>query len=131
MEPWLQTVLAIVGSVLASSGFWAWMLAHRDKKSSKTQMLLGLGHDRIVYLCMKYIERGWISKDEYDDLIKYLYTPYTALGGNGTAERLVNEVNKLPIRVITYTQQAKALQGLNSQAMAQSIVSESTENDPA
>lgn len=70
-------------------------------------MLLGLGHDRIVYLCMKYIDRGWISSDEYEDLIKYLYTPYVGLKGNGTAERLINEVKKLPIKKLTYVQQAK------------------------
>ena len=107
MEPWLQTIIAVVGSVLASSGFWAWMLAHRDKKSAKTKMLLGLGHDRIIYLCMKYIERGWISQDEYEDLTKYLWTPYSDLGGNGTAERLMNAIKQLPIHHITYREQAQ------------------------
>ncbi|MBQ1340884.1 MAG: hypothetical protein IIY33_00235 [Erysipelotrichaceae bacterium] len=108
MEPWLQTVLTVVASFLACNGFWAWMQARHEKKDAKTQMLLGLGHDRIVYLCMKYIDRGWISSDEHEDLIKYLYTPYVGLKGNGTAERLVNEINKLPIRKMTYVQQAKS-----------------------
>lgn len=113
MEPWLQTILAVVTSVIASSGFWAWLMAHRDKKSAKTQMLLGLGHDRIVNLCMKYIERGWISQDEYEDLIKYLWKPYSELGGNGTAERLIRDVKELPIHYITYNQQAQAVQEAN------------------
>lgn len=107
MEPWLVTVLTCFASVLASSGFWAWMQARRDKKDAKTKMLLGLGHDRIVYLCMKYIDRGWISSDEHEDLIKYLYTPYVGMKGNGTAQRLIAEINKLPIRKMTYVQQAK------------------------
>lgn len=110
MEPWVQTIIAVVGSVLASSGFWAWLLAHRDKKSAKTQMLLGLGHDRIISLCMKYIERGWISQDEYEDLVKYLWTPYSELGGNGTAERVFQAVKKLPIHHVSYMQQAQSAQ---------------------
>lgn len=111
MEPWVTIIVAVVTSVLGSSGLWAWMLARRDRKSAKTQMLLGLGHDRIIYLSMKYIERGWISQDEYEDLIKYLYAPYNELGGNGTAERLMNEVKKLPIHHITYKQQAQQMTG--------------------
>lgn len=107
MEPWVTIIVAVVTSVLGSSGLWAWMLARRDRKSAKTQMLLGLGHDRIIYLSMKYIERGWISQDEYDDLLTYLYTPYSKLGGNGTAKRLIEEVKKLPIHHITYKQQAQ------------------------
>ena len=61
-------------------------------------MLIGLGHDRIMYLGMRYIERGWITQDEYENLNTYLYEPYKKLGGNGSALRVMQEVNKLPIR---------------------------------
>lgn len=64
-------------------------------------MLIGLAHDRIIYLGLKYIERGWITKDEYENLIDYLYVPYDKLGGNGSAQRIINEVKKLPIKVIS------------------------------
>lgn len=107
MEPWLQTVITVVCSVLASSGFWTWLQARREKKDAKTKMLLGLGHDRIVMLSMQYIERGWITQDEYEDLNKYLYLPYIEMGGNGTAERLMKAVKDLPIHHISYVQQAK------------------------
>lgn len=107
MEPWLQTVITVFCAVLASSGFWAWLQGRRDKKDAKTQMILGLGHDRLVFLCMHYIDRGWISNDEYEDLIKYLYNPYKAMKGNGTVEKLMNEVKKLPIHHISYIQQAQ------------------------
>ena len=108
MEPWLQTALTAVGCVLASSGFWAWLQARRDKKDAKTRMILGLGHDRIVNLSMKYIDRGWIGSDEYEDLIKYLWTPYSEMGGNGTAKRLIQAVEKLPIRKMSYAEQVTA-----------------------
>ena len=61
-------------------------------------MLIGLGHDRIMHLGMHYIKQGWISSDEYENLSKYLFEPYRALGGNGSAERIMKEVDKLTIR---------------------------------
>lgn len=108
MEPWVQTIITVICAVLACNGFWAFLQSRRDKKDAKTKMLLGLGHNEIVKLSMNYIERGWISKDEYEDLIKYLYQPYLEMGGNGTAKRVIDEVKKLPIRNITYAQQAKS-----------------------
>jgi len=47
---------------------------------------------------MTYLDRGYILKDEYDDLVKYLYKPYSAFGGNGLAEKVFEEVKELPIR---------------------------------
>ena len=61
-------------------------------------MLIGLGHDRIVSLGTAYIERGWITSDEYENLHDYLYDPYRSLGGNGTAERIMKEVGKLELK---------------------------------
>ena len=61
-------------------------------------MILGLGHIKIIDICEKYIERGYITQEEYDSLYNYLYIPYKELGGNGTAERLVQEVKHLPIK---------------------------------
>jgi hypothetical protein len=107
MSPFLQMAVTVVCAVLASSGFWAYLQARHEKKDAKTKMLLGLGHDRIVALAMSYIERGWITQDEYEDLNKYLYNPYREMGGNGTAERLMTEIKKLPIHHISYAQQAK------------------------
>ena len=102
MELWLQTVITIVCSVLASSGFWAYVMKHSEDKDVKTEMLIGLGHDRIIFLGMTYIERGYITSDEYENLYEYLYKPYRKMGGNGSAERMMNEVQKLPIRQSTY-----------------------------
>lgn len=97
METLFQIVLTVFGSVLASSGLWAYIMKKAEEKDSKTEMLIGLGHDRIVYLGMVYIERGWITQDEYENLNDYLYKPYEKLGGNGSAKKVMQEVNKLPI----------------------------------
>lgn len=58
---------------------------------------MGLAHDKIVFFGMKYIEKGYITKDEYDDLIRYFYEPYMAIGGDGTAEQIMRIVQQLPL----------------------------------
>ena len=102
MEPWMQYVLTIVTSVLASSGFWAYFQTKREKKDSKTELLIGLAHNEIMNLGMKYIERGYITQDEYENFHEYLYVPYEKAGGNGSAKRVMQEVNKLPIHSSKY-----------------------------
>lgn len=95
---WVERILTIFAAVLASSGFWAWLQKRSERKDVRTRMLVGLGHDRIMYLGMKYIERGYITRDEYENLYEYLYKPYAEIGGNGSAKRIMGEVDKLPIR---------------------------------
>ncbi len=94
MSDWLQILIA----VLASSGFWTLITKLTDRKDVKNQMLVGLAHDRILYLGMSYVERGYITQDEYENLHDYLYVPYEKMGGNGSAKRVMNEVEKLPIK---------------------------------
>lgn len=95
-------IVSIVGAVFASTGFWAFltaMIQRCDKKESiEAQMLKGLGHDRICYLGSCYMEKGYITKEEYENLHDYLYAPYKKLGGNGTAEKIMKEVDKLPMK---------------------------------
>ena len=95
-------IVSIVGAVFASTGFWAFLtflIQRRDKKNTaESQMLKGLGHDRIIYLGSCYIKQGYITKDDYENLHDYLYIPYKMLGGNGTAEKIMKEVEKLPLR---------------------------------
>ena len=94
MKPWTQMVFTIICSVIASSGFWAYVQHRCDKKDSKTKLLLGIAHDRIMELGMSYLERGdWITQDEYENLHDYLYTPYEESGGNGSAKRVIQEVH--------------------------------------
>lgn len=98
MDLYIQMIISIFCAVLASSGLWNYIQSKREKKDNNAEMLIGLGHDRITYLGLKYIERGYITQDEYENLYNYLYKPYENLGGNGSAKRVMNEVNKLPIK---------------------------------
>ena len=94
MEIW-EILISVFGSVMASSGLWALIMKRQEKKDIKSRMLLGLAHDRIMDLGQKYIEKGKITYDEYENLEKYLYEPYIEMGGNGSAKRIMEEVNKL------------------------------------
>ena len=96
------TAVTIAVAVFASTGFWSFLwniVSSRQKaKTADSRLLLGLAYRSICQLCQSYIERGWLSKDEYEDLYKYLYAPYRDAGGDGTCERLMAEVQKLPIK---------------------------------
>ena len=98
----LELAVTVLVSVLASSGFWAYIQSRRDKKDAKTQMILGLGHDRIMSQGVAYIKRGWITPDEYENLHDYLYLPYEKMGGNGSAKKIMEEVKCLPTRPNNY-----------------------------
>lgn len=98
------TTITIVGSVLASSGFWAYLQSRRDRKNAENDadsafvdLLKGLAHDRIVFVGNTYLKRGWLTKDEYEDFVKYLYEPYERVGGNGMARKVMREVENLPL----------------------------------
>ena len=97
MEFWSQIILAIFTSVLASSGLWVFLSTRFDKKDAEREILIGIGHIEIVFFGMQYINRGWITQDEYDTLCE-LYEPYIKLGGNGSGTKIMKEVEKLPIK---------------------------------
>lgn len=96
----VEFVVSVIVAMLASSGLWAFLQKRYEKKDLKTQMLLGIGHDLIISRGLDYIHRGWITEDEYENLHDYLYKPYAALGGNGTAKRVMDEVQKLELKHI-------------------------------
>ena len=107
----INLIVTVIVAMFASSGFWAfieWKLRNRkdvdENRQHQTDLLKGLAHDRIVYLGLKYIRRGWISADEYENLSLYLYKPYLAMEGNGSARRIMTEVDQLPIRPPSYVQ---------------------------
>lgn len=76
----------------------SWKDDQTTLSQKQSEMLLGLAHDRIVYLGSQYIERGSITMQELDDFNKYLYEPYAKLGGNGTGKMIWERVNDLPVK---------------------------------
>lgn len=109
MEAWTNVGVPLIVALLTSTALWGVvskvilkrmeLTAKRGKADeAQRKMLVGLAHDRIIHLGMVYIERGYVTQDEYENLQVYLYEPYEAMGGNGSARRVMEEVRKLPIR---------------------------------
>ena len=98
LTAWWEIVIMLLAAVLGSGGMWALIQKKSDAKDYNKQMLLGLSHDKLLYLLKKYIRRGSITTDEFENVHKYLYTPYRNLGGNGVVEKLMREVERLPIK---------------------------------
>ena len=107
MEQITTHIVAVIAAVTSSGvcSIILYKMQRADKKKDgeseamklQSDMLLGLGHDRIVYLGGQFIARGSITQDEYENLHDYLYKPYLALGGNGTAKKIMAEVERLPL----------------------------------
>ena len=97
-----DTLLTIILAIFASGGFWAFLqsyLQNRSKKRTAEQkLILGLAFRQIIEMCQFYLKRGWIDAEEYKELNHYLFEPYQDSGGDGTAARMIKEVEKLPIR---------------------------------
>ena len=98
----LINVIAVVGSIFASAGFWGYInglvSARKKYETSERMLLMGLASITITRIASLYIHRGFITHDEYKTLKEYLVDPYIALGGNGTTKRLMSEIDKLPIK---------------------------------
>lgn len=95
-----EVVVTIVASILASSGLWTIILKKLDNKDAMREMVLGLAHDRIMHIGLSYISRDpqYITKEEYENLHDYLFIPYEKMGGNGSAKRVMLEVDKIPLK---------------------------------
>lgn len=93
----LQLIITGLAAIGASSGFWIFVDRKRNNREAMNKLLIGLAHDRIVFLAMKYIERGFITQEEHENLYEFLYCPYKDLGGNGSAIRLMGAINRLPL----------------------------------
>lgn len=96
-QVWLEVSASIVIATIASTGFWKWLETRSAKNKMTNRLLLSITKHNIITVGFKYIERGWITKDEYDDFINDLYAPYKDFGGNGLGERIFKDVEKLPI----------------------------------
>ena len=95
---WAQVLTSVLIALISSTGLWSFIANRRNKHDAKTRLLIGLAHDRIIYLGTKYIDRGYITPDEYENLHDYLYAPYAENGGNGSAKRVMEQVKSLPIK---------------------------------
>lgn len=111
----LQAIVSVLTAILASGGLWGYLSKKQDiryaelerkrkeeaeveeKNDVKTKLLVGLAHDRLIYLTNKYLEEGWIDSEDYENLT-YMYEPYIEGGGNGSVKRNMKMVKELPTK---------------------------------
>ncbi len=108
-------ILTVILAVIGSSGLWAFlqflltrkrmkkenlvarMEQHEKQLEMVTKMSLGALYDRAKFLGEQYIKRQTITTDEYEDYKKYIYEPYHAAGGDGTIDRIMKEIEQIPL----------------------------------
>ena len=100
-------IITALISALSSSGVMSlilYFIQKRDKRkekeetdqSAQTRILLGLGHDKIVYLTDRCVRRGAITLKEKRNL-EFLARPYFEAGGNGDGKIGYEACQKLPV----------------------------------
>ena len=114
-----QFLVSITATVFASSGFFQLlMLIYQSREKEKERKRLeetqkkliniqdfnalcrcvtGIAMFRIAREAKRYIDKGYVTSEEYHTLKHNLYEPYVALGGNGLATKFMQEVEELPM----------------------------------
>lgn len=87
------SIITIVSKIFKSS------LKSREETENRFKNLefanIAMLHDKIYKQCSDFLEQGWISVDDLENL-DYLWRGYKGLGGNGTGEILYKKVQDLP-----------------------------------
>lgn len=86
----------VITTMLGSSGIWMWAKTRSDRNKSEDKLLLEIAKTQLVALGRSYLERGYITLDEYEEYEEE-YKLYSYLGGNGLARRVFKQVDELPI----------------------------------
>ena len=86
----------VITTLLGSSGIWMWVKTRSDRSNSEDQLLLEVAKNQLTVLGRSYLERGYITMDEYEEY-EAEYKLYSALGGNGLAKRVFKQVDELPM----------------------------------
>lgn len=85
-----------ITALLGGSGIWAWATAKADHNNNAARLLLSVSRNQLITLGRSYIERGYVTMDEYEEY-EAEYQIYSALGGNGLARRVFEQVDSLPM----------------------------------
>lgn len=92
----LNSVLNII--LTAVMGYVIWLLQnHKKRKDDTREALVILLRETIEWRHGLYIDRESLTREEYHDF-ENIWTVYSRLGGNGTGERMWNEIKTKPIR---------------------------------
>lgn len=96
-------IVAIIGSGLLNTLLGYLVSAHQKKQEENSDVNKALRlimKDRLRFLCMHYINQGWIYEDELDDLIAMHNCYHNDLKGNGFLDSQMQRVKNLEVRGI-------------------------------
>jgi hypothetical protein len=86
----------LLTTVLSGPGIWAWAKTRTQRNTSEAKLLLQVSKNQLVSQGREYLKRGYITMDEYEEY-EFEYQVYSALGGNGLARRVFEQVDDLPM----------------------------------
>lgn len=86
----------LITTVLSGPGIWAWAKTRTARNNSEDRLLLQVAKNQLVTQGHIYLKRGYITMDEYEEY-ESEYQVYSALGGNGLARRIFEQVDELPM----------------------------------
>lgn len=98
---WEQVIALVVTglyTIVASAGFWQFFTNRNNQKDAEVLLLLALTRTVFINAADSYLDQGWIHRDDYEHIISEIYTPYKALGGNASVDRIMEQLSQLPLR---------------------------------
>ena len=111
---WITGITSIIVAALGSSWIGVIIQSKREKNSEiykkideiernvnehiaiVEQALAGVEYLGIKMSSKAILDRGFVTIEELEDIDKLMYKPYRAMGGNGVAKELFEEVKRLP-----------------------------------
>ena len=71
--------------------------AQNARADIQNKAIIAVLNNQITAMIGVYLERGWVTITEYQNLL-FLYGTYEAIGGNGPVKALMEEMKKIEIR---------------------------------
>jgi hypothetical protein len=102
VQDWIKalisaTAAAVIGILTAAlRRIWNRQKAQAARQVAVEEGVKALLHDRLCQACACVLDKGKATVSEIEN-IEFLYSPYVALGGNGTAKQLYERVAKIQI----------------------------------
>lgn len=96
-----QIIIAVISSGLLTTiinRIFNYLDKRAELKSGVTHGVRLILKDRLRFLCVRYIEQGWIYEDELEDLVSMHSCYHDTLAGNGYLDELMGRVKRLPMK---------------------------------
>lgn len=92
---WSELLNVVVASLC---GYIIWVLKRKTEAiTDEKKCLVILMRSLLKSLHDEYLQRGWISSEEYSEFMD-AYNVYARMGGNGLGKRYAEDIKKLEVR---------------------------------